>query len=466
MKRNDKITFISLLILLLFLFPNPTFGQKNIVHRISEGIYEGEWHKGKPHGKGKIIYKSGDIYEGDFVKGKREGYGVYTFPDGEKYEGYWNQNHQHGHGVYYFANKDKYDGMWYLDYQHGQGKMYYHNGDLYEGTWNQDHIQGHGVYYFANKDKYDGTWDNDCRHGQGKMYYHNGDTYEGMWVKNMRHGYGKYTYASGASYRGQWTYDKMNGHGTMITKDGTITSGEWKNDRFISPQNPEENKVGIQKPENPPVEIRQWTGTGFALKNGYIVTNYHVAGEAKTIEIFGIKGDFTKGYKAAVVGVDRVSDLALLKLSDKELSNYDTPPFAFKSSMVDVGENVYVLGYPLIQTMGKEIKLTNGIVSSRSGYEGDVTTYQISVPVQPGNSGGPMFDMKGNLVGIICAKHADAENASYAIKTSYLKNLVESVASSAILPTISTVNGKELKEQVKQIKNFVYMIKCSYTSGR
>lgn len=208
-------------------------------------------------------------------------------------------------------------------------------------------------------------------------------------------------------------------------------------------------------------DVSKWSGTGFALKNGYVVTNYHVAGEAKTIEIYGVNGNVSKGYKASVIGTDKVSDLALLKITDKDFSGYGNPPYAFKSSMVEVGENVYVLGYPLTQTMGEEIKLTNGIVSARSGYEGDVTTYQISVPVQPGNSGGPMFDMKGNIVGIVCAKHADAENANYAIKTSYLKNLVESVASSAILPTVSTINGRELKEQVKQTKNFVYMIKCS-----
>ena len=207
--------------------------------------------------------------------------------------------------------------------------------------------------------------------------------------------------------------------------------------------------------------VSKWSGTGFALKNGYVVTNYHVAGEAKTIEIYGVNGNASKGYKATVVGADKVSDLALLKITDKDFSGYGNPPYAFKSSMVDVGENVYVLGYPLTQTMGEEIKLTNGIISARSGYEGDVTTYQISVPVQPGNSGGPMFDMKGNLVGIVCAKHAEAENANYAIKTSYLKNLVESVASSSIFPTVSTINGKELKEQVKQTRNFVYMIKCS-----
>lgn len=203
-----------------------------------------------------------------------------------------------------------------------------------------------------------------------------------------------------------------------------------------------------------------WSGTGFALKKGYIVTNYHVAGNAKSIEIFGINGNFEKGYKADIVGVDKVSDLTLLKIADESIAKTINPPYSYYPSMVDVGENIYVLGYPLTQSMGNEIKLTNGIISSRSGYEGDVTLYQISAPIQPGNSGGPMFDMKGRIVGVVCAKHGGAENASYAIKTSYLKNLVESVASASILPTSTVPMDKELKNQVKRVKNFVYMIKC------
>ncbi len=203
-----------------------------------------------------------------------------------------------------------------------------------------------------------------------------------------------------------------------------------------------------------------WSGTGFALKKGYIVTNYHVAGNAKSIEIFGINGNYEKGYKADIVGVDKVSDLALLKITDESIAKTINPPYSYYPSMVDVGENIYVLGYPLTQSMGNEIKLTNGIISSRSGYEGDVTLYQISAPIQPGNSGGPMFDMKGRIVGVVCAKHGGAENASYAIKTSYLKNLVESVASASILPTSTVPMDKELKNQVKKVKDFVYMIKC------
>ena len=212
----------------------------------------------------------------------------------------------------------------------------------------------------------------------------------------------------------------------------------------------------------PTTDNLSWSGTGFALKNGYIVTNNHVSDDASNIEIFGVNGDFTKGYKAKVIGKDKVSDIAILKIEDPTIiSSWTTPPYSVNFSMADVGEDVFALGYPLIGTMGEEVKLTNGIISSRSGFDGDVTNYQISVPIQPGNSGGPMFNEDGELVGIICAKHEGAENAGYAIKTSYLKNLIESVASSNIVPTNNTLKGKALKDQVKSIRNNVFLIKCS-----
>lgn len=218
-------------------------------------------------------------------------------------------------------------------------------------------------------------------------------------------------------------------------------------------------KIDGNKNDNNDIKNNQWSGTGFALKNGFIVTNYHVVSDAKSIEVYGVNGDMSKEYHAIIIGIDKVSDLALLKIENMGISK--NPPYSFKSSMAEVGESVYVLGYPLIQTMGDEVKVTNGIISAKSGFDGDITTYQISVPVQPGNSGGPLFDMNGNLIGVICAKHTKAENVSYAIKSSYLKNLIESVASPSILPSATSLMGKDLSEHVKQIKNYIYMIKCS-----
>ena len=183
--------------------------------------------------------------------------------------------------------------------------------------------------------------------------------------------------------------------------------------------------------------------------------------DASTINIYGVGGNFNSGIKASVVGSDKYNDLALLKLSGTIPSDFNSIPYGFKSKIADVGEDVYVLGYPLTATMGEEVKLTNGIISARTGYDGDVTQYQISVPVQPGNSGGPLIDYKGNVIGVICAKHREAENASYAIKTSQLRNLIESVSDLSIMNTTNTLQGKSLKDQVKSVNKYVYIIKCS-----
>jgi S1-C subfamily serine protease len=204
-----------------------------------------------------------------------------------------------------------------------------------------------------------------------------------------------------------------------------------------------------------------WSGTGFALKDGYIMTNYHVISDASQIKIQGINGDFLTEYGVQVVGVDKSNDLALLKILGEVPTGFDAIPYGIKTSISDVGENIFVLGYPLTATMGEEIKLTNGIISARTGFDGDVTTYQLSAPVQPGNSGGPMFDEDGNVIGVICAKHVGAENVAYAVKTSQVKNLIESISDLSILNTQNTLQGKSLKDQVKEVKNYVYLIKCS-----
>ena len=111
--------------------------------------------------------------------------------------------------------------------------------------------------------------------------------------------------------------------------------------------------------------------------------------------------------------------------------------------------------------MGNEIKLTNGIISSTSGFQGDVSMYQISVPLQPGNSGGPLFDDDGNVIGIVTAKHADAENANYAVKVNYLASLISNKNLDIKLADNNKIKNKSLKKKVKAVKNFVYLIECS-----
>lgn len=206
---------------------------------------------------------------------------------------------------------------------------------------------------------------------------------------------------------------------------------------------------------------QQWSGTGFAIGNGYIVTNHHVVEDAKTIVVKGLDGDFATEYEAEVIASDRISDLSIIAIKSPKSNSKVNLPYKVKTTLSDVGEDVFVLGYPLTATMGDEIKLTTGVVSSRSGFQGDVSLYQISAPVQPGNSGGPLFDNNGNVIGIVSAKHTGAENVGYAIKTSYLKNLMESAGVNASLPANNTISSLPLSGKVKAVKNYVYMIVCS-----
>lgn len=208
----------------------------------------------------------------------------------------------------------------------------------------------------------------------------------------------------------------------------------------------------------------EWSGTGFALKNNYIVTNYHVIEDAKTINIQGVNGDFSTKYNASVVASDKFNDLAILKVEGVNISTSGIP-YSVKTSTSEVGEDVFVLGYPLTSTMGEEIKLTTGVVSSKTGFQGDVSLYQISAPIQPGNSGGPLFDGNGNVIGIVSAKHKGAENVGYAIKASYLRNLMESALSENILPQTNKIASYKLSDKVKSLKNYVYYITCSSSSN-
>lgn len=246
---------------------------------------------------------------------------------------------------------------------------------------------------------------------------------------------------------------------TFIFKDGLMTA-------YDEDKEPEQYiKLYPALLSQTKQEPTEWSGTGFALKNGYIVTNYHVIDGAKSITVQGVKGSFSTKYEATVIGSDKNNDLALLRITDTNFPGFGAIPYSISSSSSEVGEDIYVLGYPLTSTMGDEIKLTTGVISSKTGFQGDVSLYQISAPIQPGNSGGPLFDKKGNVIGVVSAKHAGAENVGYAVKSMYLRNLIESCANSSIIPNTNTVSTLPLTGRVKSEKNFVFFIECSSSSN-
>lgn len=215
---------------------------------------------------------------------------------------------------------------------------------------------------------------------------------------------------------------------------------------------------------NNDIEKSEWksTGTGFFIdKNGYLVTNHHVVDKGKIFEISVLRNGKTTEYNAEIVSLDKQNDLAILKITDSNFKPFSTINYNFSTNTKNVGTSVFALGFPLTQYMGNELKMTDGIISSKSGFKGDITNYQISVPIQPGNSGGPLFDTKGNLVGITSSglNKQLADNVNYAIKTSYLKLLIDSLDDNIELPFYSTNEELNLEQLNERLNEYVVLIK-------
>ena len=208
-----------------------------------------------------------------------------------------------------------------------------------------------------------------------------------------------------------------------------------------------------------------WKGNGSGLvisKSGYIVTNHHVTENASSIEVeFRYKNNIVS-FNALVVKEDVLNDLAIIKIDDSRFSGFSSIPYTYKPGNAAVGTKIYAYGYPMaLEIMGKEVKITDGIISSRTGYQGDITKYQISAPIQGGNSGGPLFDEYANLIGINSSglKKYLSDNVGYSIKANYLMNLIDVLPEEIKLPSSSKLANQPLIEQIKLLSDYVVLIK-------
>ena len=167
------------------------------------------------------------------------------------------------------------------------------------------------------------------------------------------------------------------------------------------------------------------TGSGVIISTtGIIATNAHVIEEYNKLEILLNTDIGIKTYKVTLLLKDVVNDIAILKIEDEEFKGFNTLPFAIDEK-TDIGEDVFTIGYPLTGIMGDNYKVTNGIISSNSGLKDDVRFVQTTTPIQPGNSGGPLFNKKGNLIGLTTSKlnedvvGTSIENVNFAIKSAF-----------------------------------------------
>jgi len=242
--------------------------------------------------------------------------------------------------------------------------------------------------------------------------------------------------------------------------------GEFVLENLIVKEFLTDKELEQKRPKNISTSANEWKGNGsgfFINEKGYIATNYHVVEEANAIQVEYFQKGVKNIFSAKVIVTDKQNDLAIIQVDDPKFKTLPTIPYVFSSTIKDVGSEVFALGYPMAQVMGDEIKFTDGKISSKTGIEGDVTVYQISVPIQPGNSGGPLFDNKGNLVGITSSglnkEYFNSENVNYAIKTTYLKNLIDVMPENIRLPNNVDIYNKPLTEKIKLLSDFIPIIR-------
>jgi serine protease Do len=189
-------------------------------------------------------------------------------------------------------------------------------------------------------------------------------------------------------------------------------------------------------------------GTGFALtSNGYICTNFHVIDGADSLYVQNFKGDI---FKAKVELTDTLHDITILKIVDNSFVPLSVLPYKLKKNTIAIGEDVYTLG--------------NGYISSKTGFDGDTSSYQVNIQVNGGNSGGPLIDTKGNVIGVISGKEKQVDGATFAIKAKYLQTALNSISQDSLGRKISfnnksTLQGLSRSRQIKLIEPYVFMIK-------
>lgn len=203
------------------------------------------------------------------------------------------------------------------------------------------------------------------------------------------------------------------------------------------------------------------SGTGFfASSNGHVITNHHVIETCSTVRVIPVGGPETSAY---IVAKDKTNDLAILKTS---INPTVVPALR---TQVRLGESVFVFGYPLTGLLSTSGNFTAGTITATTGMGDDTRLAQISAPVQPGNSGGPLIDKYGNVIGVIVSKlnalnvaaatKDIPQNVNFAIKSTIALNFLDS---NNLMPS-ETPKSRELSpEAIADLaKLFTVQVTCN-----
>ncbi len=198
-------------------------------------------------------------------------------------------------------------------------------------------------------------------------------------------------------------------------------------------------------------------GTGFLIEqHGLLVTNTHVVKNSKNIFVQNAKGD---QFRAIVLKLDESRDVAILKIDDKNFKPYPSLPYGIRKSGSELAESIFTLGYPK-----DDIVYGEGYLSSKTGFNGDTLSCQLSVDANPGNSGGPVFNRNGEVIGILSARELQLQGAVFAIQSKYIYQALDELKKdqpfkNVKLSTKSAIAGLDKIAQVKKVQDYIFMVK-------
>ncbi|MBI1779299.1 MAG: trypsin-like peptidase domain-containing protein [Proteobacteria bacterium] len=418
-----------------------------------------------------LTSKEGNRLQGQAREGKINGPCILQATDGTRYEGECRDNAITGYGIEVLPSGFRYEGAFERGKRHGMGRSTYPDGSRYEGAWVSEVRTGYGAIISAVGDLYVGQVAGGKANGHGGRKLQSGLSYTGEWREGRAEGYGVLTLANGDSYQGQLRQGKYSGPGVYASRaEGKAVQGLWENGTLKQELGPAiasappgsssspQPKAPAKKAAPPQVA----TGTGFFVtKAGHIVTNHHVAGACRSLQVHAV-GEAPVG--ARLVATSPREDLALLKVSEpgEAVSVIRAGP------ALRPGDGVVVFGFPLPGLVTTSGNLTTGNVSALAGLADSTGFFQISAPVQPGNSGGPLLDMSGNVIGVIVSKLDAAkvasvigdipQNVNFAIKASVLTSFLEAHdIRYETAPSSATLSVADVGERAR---SFTVMVEC------
>jgi serine protease Do len=229
-------------------------------------------------------------------------------------------------------------------------------------------------------------------------------------------------------------------------------------ERIKITQNVQSSQINAIAKSKIPTDARASVGgTSFLIDGkGYLVTNAHVVSGASTIVVMNTKG---QEFKAKTVRIEPEKDLAILKIDDEDFKPIGSLPYTIRKGNVDLGEQIFTLGYPR-----DEIVYNEGYMSAKTGFNGDTISCQIAVSANPGNSGGPILNKNGEVIGILSTAQQNAQGVVFAIKSKHIYQAIDSLRKDTTyqrikMPVASTLKGMDRVQQIKHLQDCVFMVR-------